>query len=400
MPVAQSPPPEAAPGAGAATRVLYVVYANPAAYPPLEHSARLLSERGAGVRFLGTVAADDVRRFDAAVDAAVEVDLVPFEPGGWRQKAHYAAFALRARHLARTWRPTWVYASDALSATPALMAARASGASLVYHEHDAPVVASGASMFTRGVLRARRAAARRASVCVVPSPDRVASFQADTGAGKVTVVLNTPLRREAAPQHRSRPATGLRLVYHGSIVPARLPETVLDALARLPPDVTLQVAGYETAGHRGYVDRLRIRANDLGLAGRVGFAGTAPTRADLLARCAGGDVGLALMPLDTTDFNECTMAGASNKPFDYLACNLALLVADRPEWRSLFVGAEVAQVCDPGSPESIASALYWFRVHPDERQRMSSRGRQLIDARWNYDTQFAAVADRILDGGA
>ena len=34
--------------------ILYVQYTNPGAYPPLEHSARILADRGWKVHFLGT----------------------------------------------------------------------------------------------------------------------------------------------------------------------------------------------------------------------------------------------------------------------------------------------------------------------------------------------------------
>ena len=47
------------------------------------------------------------------------------------------------------------------------------------------------------------------------------------------------------------------------------------------------------------------------------------------------------MPLTSDDVNLRTMAGASNKPFDYLARGLALLVSDLAEWKALFV--------DPGT---------------------------------------------------
>jgi len=378
---------------GRLPRVLYVVYANPAAYPPLEHGAHVLAANGAHVRFLGTVGSDDVRRLSPA--DGVEQDLVPFQPEGWQQKAHYAGFVWRAARLARAWQPHWVYASDVLSAMPALMAARVARARLVYHEHDAPAVAGG-SGFMQLARRARTAVATRAEVRIVPSRGRAEQFTAETGADDVTVVLNTPLRREqVARTHHPEPSC-LCLAYHGSIVPARLPAAVLHALQRLPSGVTLRIAGYETVGHRGYIQYLVGLAAELRLGDRVTFAGTAPTRAELLAGTAMGDVGLALMPLDTADFNEQTMAGASNKPFDYLACGLGLLVADRPEWRELFVDAGVARTCDPDAPDSIAEAVNWFLRHSDELARMGERGRRLIDSEWNYEAQFASVANRML----
>jgi glycosyltransferase involved in cell wall biosynthesis len=171
---------------------------------------------------------------------------------------------------------------------------------------------------------------------------------------------------------------------------------VLRALAKTPDAVSLVVAGYETAGHRGYVESLRREAEGLSIAHRVTFAGTVPTRDALMAQCRTCDLGLALMPARSADVNERAMVGASNKAFDYLACGLALLVSDLAAWRETFADAGFGRVCDPDSPDSIASALGWFLDHADERIAMGERGRQRVAADWNYDHQFAPVLARIV----
>jgi glycosyltransferase involved in cell wall biosynthesis len=129
----------------------------------------------------------------------------------------------------------------------------------------------------------------------------------------------------------------------------------------------------------------------------VTIAGVLPSRDAVLSTAATCDVGLALIPSDTADLNERTMVGASNKPFDYLACGLALLVADRPEWREQYVDAGVARACRVESADSIAAALRWFHEHPDERSAMGERGRQRILDAWNYERAFEPIASAILD---
>ena len=102
------------------------------------------------------------------------------------------------------------------------------------------------------------------------------------------------------------------------------------------------------------------------------------------------------MPLGTKDVNESAMAGASNKPFDYLACGLALLVSDLPDWRNLFVQPGYGLACDPEDSESIARQLRWFFQHPAETRSMASKGRQRIIAEWHYERQFAPVLDYVV----
>ena len=123
--------------------------------------------------------------------------------------------------------------------------------------------------------------------------------------------------------------------------------------------------------------------------------GAIPLRADLLEQSSRCDVGLALMPLTSDDVNLRTMAGASNKPFDYLARGLALLVSDLAEWKALFVDPGYGLACNPEDPESIGQALRWFVEHPTEVRRMGERGRVKVEREWNYETQFAPVLRRL-----
>jgi len=385
-PLTTSPPP----------RVFYVQYMNPAAYPPLEHSAHLLADGGADVRMMGTAILDGALAFKP--HPRIRVELRPFQGSGWRQKLHYVAFLSRAAREALRWQPTWIYASEPLACPIALVARALSGARVIYHEHDSPDPSSVGSRFERVVRACRRRLARQATVCIVPNRERADVFVRTTGAREALTIWNCPMPEDAAtPAPAARSC--LRAVYHGSIVPARLPMTVIDAIAALT-GVTLQIAGYETAGHSGYVQALLDLARARGCADRVTYAGTVPRREDLLRLCAAGDVGLALLPASSDDFNERTMAGASNKPFDYLACGLPVIVADRPEWVDMFVRGGYGLACRAESADSIAEALAWCLAHPAERRAMGERGRLKILNEWNYERLFAPVRRAILTGGA
>src|SRR5438477_8335185 len=116
---------------------------------------------------------------------------------------------------------------------------------------------------------------------------------------------------------------------------------------------------------------------------RVTFLGSFPRRT-LLEHCRDANVGLAIMPLESNDVNEQAMTGASNKPFDYLACGLPLLVSNLPEWRNMFVDPGYGLACDPEDPSSIANAVRWFLNNNVKTQTMGLIGRQRIINDWNY----------------
>lgn len=372
-------------GAGA-RRIVYAQYTNPAGYPSLEHSARMLADAGWQVLFLGTRAPHDEMRFRPHPRIATRE--LPFQAPGWRQKFHFIFFCLWVASWSVKFRADWLYASDMLSAPATLLAQMVSRARVIYHEHDTPAAPRNA--WTRLQFRARRALVRRARACVIPNAARAENFQEDLQA-RAVCVWNCPAREEILPLEPKAERAEMWVYYHGSIVPARVPLAVVDALARAPKGVNLRLAGYETAGHPQYTQALLERAQRLGVRERIEVIGAVPTRAELFAVCCAGDVGLALMPLQSADANERAMTGASNKPFDYLACGLTLLVSDLSDWRALYVEPGYARACNPHDAASIAGALRWYWEHPAERRAMAEGGHARVVSEWNYETQFAPV---------
>ena len=374
-------------------RILYVQYTNPAAYPPLEHSAHLLARDGWRVLMLGIEVAG-VETLRLAQHPQLVERRLGVSPQGWCGHLHYLGFCLWVVGWTWWWRPTWLYASDALACLPALLARSLPGLRILYHEHDAPATAPR-SAGQRLVAWARRRAIRRADLCVAPNAQRLARLTEETGRRQgLFGVWNCPAREEAAAPRAPDPRSGLRVLYYGSVTPARLPLAVLHALAQLPDAVHLHVLGYETSGHHGYMRQLLDTAARLGIAHRITCTG-ASRRAALLEHARQCDVGFAALPLRPADANLQDMVGASNKSFEYLACQLPLLVSDLPGWRTLFVEPGYGLACDPESPDSVARALRWCLDHPAETRAMGERGRQRILDEWHYERQFAPVLARL-----
>jgi glycosyltransferase involved in cell wall biosynthesis len=367
----------------------------------LEHSSRILAENGWQVLVLGIGSrGTDALRF--ASHPKIQMRTLKYCRPGWRQKLHFLWFTSWVWLTALRWHPQWVYASDPLSGPVAWTLSFFSRWQLIYHEHDSPSPAlsgqpSMAGQFMRFVLWTRRQVAWRAAFCILPNQARAELFKLSTKTQRpVLCVWNCPARADAK---RVAPSTAqgdeLVLLYHGSIVPARVPLAVLEAISMLPDKVRFQLAGYETIGHPGYVATLQTEAGLFGVREQLEYLGAFP-REKLLPLCRGATVGLSLIAEATSDLNEQTMIGASNKPFEYLACGIPLLVSDLPEWKETFIVPGYALACRSSDAESIARSLLWFIEHPEEAREMGERGRQRILADWNYETQFQKVQEKMM----
>jgi glycosyltransferase involved in cell wall biosynthesis len=372
-------------------RILYIQYTNPCGYPPLLHSSEILAGRGWEVLFLGTQA------------VGFETLYPPHRPGvhfqyflhgasGWRHKLQYLWFCLWCAFWTWRWRPAWIYASDLFSCIPALLVQTLFGTRLVYHEHDAPMEDEGSTGVFRLFHWARRKTARTAELCIIPNENRAKHFRKQTGTSReVRVVWNTPMRNEIGPQ-RHRPEGRLKLLYHGSIVPARLPVELIQALKKVGYPVVLRIVGYETVGSQGYTAQLQRAAEELGIPDSLEFVGFLQQREEVIEHCQTCDVGLAVVPQKSLDPNLVDLFGASNKIFDYMACGLALLVSPLLAWPEL---PKYGLTCDPMEAGSIASALRYFCEHPEEMRAMGERGRQRILDEWNYETNFGPALELI-----
>jgi glycosyltransferase involved in cell wall biosynthesis len=367
-------------------RVLFVQATNPGAYPPLIHASMLMAEAGWEVTFLSAPIHGDELALDP--HPRIKIEAIKTRSSHVMGGSSYAMYAAAAARLALRVRPNVVYASDPLGAGPGLVAARLAGAALVYHEHDSPC--SGA--LHPILARSRAAAARAAQLIVFPNEERAHFAQRELrfSGDKLHIVWNVPRRAElVASTATAEPP--LIVYYHGSITPERLPETVALAVRRMAGRVQLRVAGYEAPSARGYVRHLVGSNTGASVDAPIEYLGMVPRRTDLLAEAARAHLGLSLMPFNSDDLNINHMAGASNKPFDYMAAGLALLVSDLPDWTRMFVEPGFARAADPTSADSLFTALEWFVNHVHERQEMAARGRAMIKSIWNYETVFASM---------
>ena len=229
-----------------------------------------------------------------------------------------------------------------------------------------------------------------AGMIVVPSHARAeASFtEKIKAAKKIEVVFNCPALIEIKSskiisrtfQHDQK----TRLYYHGSLVPARLPQSLLEAIAKRE-DYTLNVAGYFTEGS-GATEEIILQESS-NQKSNINYFG--PKRRDELSELMqDSDIGLCILPEATSNINERHMAGASNKAFDYLANGLFVICPDTLDWRSIFSETPKVAFLNPHDKASLDHCIDQLRK---QNQANFPLLQDKIFSTWNYEAQFKGV---------
>lgn len=263
--------------------------------------------------------------------------------------------AARLAWRAAATRPDAIHAHDAAMLLPGLLAARRSGARLVYDSHE---LATGVA-YRRGAWPAVVAGAERLAVpradAVIAVSDGIAAQLGERYRLRrpATVIRNLPdlpppdparapdLRRELGI------GTAPLILHQGAVAPGRGCETLLRALAQMP-GAQLLFLGAEGP----YAERLGALAAGAGIAARVHLRG--PVRPEtLLSHTAQADVGVSLLE-DTCENHRLALP---NKLFEYLAAGLPVVVSELPEASQLVRTRGIGRCADPADPGSVAAAL-------------------------------------------
>jgi glycosyltransferase involved in cell wall biosynthesis len=291
-----------------------------------------------------------------------------------------------------------LHAHDLSGGIPALLAADASSATIVYDSHEV-FLESGhwarAPRFVRSLLASRveRPLLKRAAglITVNPSVEQVLSERYEI-PDRRAVVYNCvdPLVSPVRPREL-RDAIGLSddtpiALYHGGFSPVRGLRQIIDAAV----DPRLENIHVAFLGYGPMEAELRTLAARPDVAGRIHVIKAVSP--DVLDRwVAGADVGL--MPNQHETLNE--YVSTPNKLFESIGVGTPVVSSDFPERRRIILeGPEgpLGALCNPSDPADIARAIVEvIGGTKAEREGYRSRCRTAAAARWNWAAQVTTL---------
>ncbi|MCY3022081.1 MAG: glycosyltransferase family 4 protein [Planctomycetota bacterium] len=181
----------------------------------------------------------------------------------------------------------------------------------------------------------------------------------------------------------------LRAIYAGCIDELYGLRQMIDAAALLPamPQAAVTLCGSFDS------PETEARGRQLPGWNRVSFLGF-QNRARLAALFAQAQAGLIVIPPAPNSIDSMP-----NKLFEYMAAGLPVVASDFPQWREIIDGCHCGLLVDPQNPQAIADAIQWLLDHRQEAEEMGGRGRQAVQAKYNWQQEegkLLSLYERIL----
>ena len=336
----------------------------------------------------------------------IKIKLLGYVSPGLLQKIHYLFFNIWILAHVLIWRPNVVYASEKLVCPIAYLIKKFfRRIKLIYFE---PIfLGSDVEIQPKLVREYRKKLAAIADLCMLPNEPRLEKFIEDVGDhGNAIFVYNLPRHQEfeEIPIREQNMKEKLKLFCFGFLGPDKLPLKLFEALEELKDEVELVIAGIDSGGMENYSSKINEQIKKRSLENNVNLVGLIKKRSDLLEQCSKADVGLAFTGKTTvvniqTKFTtegdvlvpEFSMAGTSQRPFEYMGLGLVLLVTDLKEWEDFFVKDGYGYSCDSESSESIKDVLLELYQKKDELYEQGKSNKEKILSEWNYSNEFKKV---------
>jgi glycosyltransferase involved in cell wall biosynthesis len=377
-------------------RALLAQRANVERYPPVLHQLRVLSE------FCDCTVLDDLgmdedkplHSSDVVKRERIRSTRLIQSLGTLGKLRNVLSFSAEFDRLLRCG-PNISIAYDPYAAAE-LLWRRESSLKRVVHLHELLDVNAGGRA-DRLSVRYIRNHLCEADLVIVPDAHRARLTQSFAKLSKrPTVVMNCPALLLELPSSRLLPSlrergfeTSRIVHYQGSVGAEHGLELIIDSMQYWPSDSVFVIVG---GGKKEYVTALRARAASIGMGDRLVLLGLVPY-SDVFSFAVGASVGLTL--LDCSIKNWRFSAGASNKRFEYVALGIPQITNAGPGMHDVFGEEQLAIIVDDLTPQSLGCRIASVLGNPEFRAATSYRARSAHIRKYNYESQFAPVAERL-----
>lgn len=281
--------------------------------------------------------------------------------------------SLFLRAVARTWthlnllirmvsmRADVVHAHDVNTLATAWLAAKLSGAKLVYDAHEISTSREGYASLRKIVAIVEKNLMPRANGTITTTEARAKFFARAYSVPRPVVLQNRPRQQGLISSSRIRDELKLEkpwpiVIYQGGVQQGRGLERLVKVAESVPNAYFVFIGGGRLDG------ALRQIAKELDITDRVHFIPTVPL-ADLPSYTASADIGV--QPIENTCLNHYTTD--SNKLFEYVQAGLPVVASDLPEIRRIINTYQLGLLVPPGDSFALSSALNDLVVNQEKR---------------------------------
>lgn len=192
------------------------------------------------------------------------------------------------------------------------------------------------------------------------------------------MVTNYPILK-TNPIDASVPKANV-VCFAGGIYPQWNHHTIMDAIA------TLDGVQYELAGKgdANYLEQLKSHP----AWSKVSYLGKIPHEAvnHLYAK---SKIGLAILSFETQVGGEGTLG--NTKVFEFMEAGLPIICSNNKIWTEMVEKYPCGILVDPNDVNGLRDAIRYYLDHPEEAQKAGLRGRQAVEAEYNWTTQAAQL---------
>ncbi|WP_228257309.1 glycosyltransferase family 4 protein [Marinobacter sp. NP-4(2019)] len=293
-------------------------------------------------------------------------------------------------------RPDVVHAHDVNVLPTAWLAAKLSGAKLVYDAHEISSGREGYRKIGRLVAWVEKAIMPKAAGSITTTEARAKFFARAYRMPRPLVLQNRPRLVRVEGDDRLRRELGLEesypiVIYQGGLQPGRGLDRLVEAAAKVDGAYFVFVGGGSVEGE------LKALVEKLGLQSRVFFIPTVPL-AELPYYTASADIGV--QPIENTCLNHFTTD--SNKLFEYVVARLPIVATGLPEIARVVKQHDLGLLVPSGDTKALSAAIQRLVDDAALRKRFSINAEN-ASAELNWEEQEQALVsmyDSILTGAA